>query len=100
MSSGEEALAEVAGDDFFRIANGGQIDTTVPAKQYIDIRRYTMEEAVMGGGSRAVRICPVEKRSKQFGDAIRRHDRFDCRRQEETLSTRAGIAGECARVTL
>ena len=42
VASGEEALAEVAGDDGFGFADGGQVDAGIPAKEYIDIRRYIL----------------------------------------------------------
>jgi len=40
MAGGEEGFAEVAGDDFFRVADRGQVDAGIPAEEYIDIRRY------------------------------------------------------------
>ena len=43
VAGGEEAFAEVAGDDVFRVADGGEVDTGVPAQEYIDVRRYTLE---------------------------------------------------------
>jgi len=43
----EEGLAEVASDDLFRIADGGEVDAGVPAEQKIDVRRYLFE--VVGG---------------------------------------------------
>jgi hypothetical protein len=43
MAGGEEGFAEVAGDDFFTVANGGEVDAGVPAAQYIDVRRYMLE---------------------------------------------------------
>lgn len=42
-TGGEEAFAEVAGDDCFGITDGGQIHARVPAKEYIDVRRYMFE---------------------------------------------------------
>ena len=47
MTGGEEAFAEVAGDDFFGVADGGEVDAGVPAEEYIDVRRYMMQ---LGGG--------------------------------------------------
>jgi hypothetical protein len=41
MAGGEEAFAEVAGDDILGVADGGQVDAGVPAEEYIDVRRYT-----------------------------------------------------------
>ena len=43
MAGREETLAEVPGDDFFFVADGGEVDTSVPALEYIDVRRYTLE---------------------------------------------------------
>jgi hypothetical protein len=40
VACGEEAFAEVAGDDLFFVADGGQVDAGVPAEKYIDVRRY------------------------------------------------------------
>jgi hypothetical protein len=39
----EEGLAEVAGDDFFFVADGGEVDSGVPAPKYIDVRRYILK---------------------------------------------------------
>jgi hypothetical protein len=33
VMGGEEALAEVAGDDFFGVADGGEVDAGVPAEE-------------------------------------------------------------------
>jgi hypothetical protein len=43
VAGGEEALAEVAGDDFFGVADGGEVDAGVPAEEYIDVCRYMVE---------------------------------------------------------
>jgi hypothetical protein len=43
MAGGEEGFAEVAGDDFFGIADGGEVNAGVPAEEYIDVRRYTVQ---------------------------------------------------------
>jgi hypothetical protein len=43
VAGGEEALSEVAGDDFFFAADGGKVDAGIPAKEYIDVYRYTLE---------------------------------------------------------
>jgi hypothetical protein len=40
MAGGQEALAEVAGDDVFGVADGGQVDARVPTEEYIDVCRY------------------------------------------------------------
>jgi hypothetical protein len=45
---GEEGFAEVAGHDFFRIADGGEVDAGVPVEKYIDVRRYVLAEGVVG----------------------------------------------------
>lgn len=43
VAGGEEAFAEVAGDDFFFVADGGEIHAGIPALEYIDVRRYIRE---------------------------------------------------------
>src|SRR5258708_2945072 len=43
VAGGEEGFGEVAGDYFFWIADGGQVDAGVPVEEYIDVRRYTSE---------------------------------------------------------
>jgi hypothetical protein len=40
VAGGEQALAEVTSDNFLGIADGGEVDASVPAEQYIDVRRY------------------------------------------------------------
>jgi hypothetical protein len=69
MAGGEEAFAEVAGHDFFLVADGGQVDAGIPAKEYIDVRRY-MAHQVLGVWSLA--LAPQEW-LKQLGDAIGFH---------------------------
>jgi hypothetical protein len=48
VAGGKEGFAEVASDDLVRAADGGEIDARIPAKKYIDIRRYIMEKSVVG----------------------------------------------------
>src|SRR5689334_6192791 len=43
VAGGEEGFPEVAGHNFFRVADGGEIDTGVPAEQYIDVYRYLFQ---------------------------------------------------------
>jgi hypothetical protein len=43
VAGGEEGFAEVAGDYFFGIADGGEVDSRVPVEEYIDVRRYMLE---------------------------------------------------------
>ena len=43
MSCREQAFAEVAGYDLFRVADCGQVDAGIPVHQYIDVHRYTMQ---------------------------------------------------------
>jgi hypothetical protein len=43
MAGGEQALAEVAGDDFFRVADGSKVDADIPAHEYIDVCRYKLQ---------------------------------------------------------
>ncbi len=54
VAGGEEGFAEVAGYDFFWIANGSQVDPGVPAEEYIDVRRYMLIEVVVGRWSLVV----------------------------------------------
>jgi hypothetical protein len=56
VASGEEGFAEVAGDDFFLVADGGEVDASVPAEEYIDVRRYAFIEGVVGRWSSVVGI--------------------------------------------
>ena len=43
VTSGEEGFSEVAGDDFFGIADGGEVNAGIPVEEYIDVRRYMFE---------------------------------------------------------
>jgi hypothetical protein len=43
MAGGEEGFAEVAGDDFFFVADRGEVDAGIPVLEYIDVRRYMLE---------------------------------------------------------
>jgi hypothetical protein len=43
MARGEEGFAEVTGNYFFWIADGGEVDAGVPEEKYIDVRRYMLE---------------------------------------------------------
>jgi len=43
MAGGEEGFAEVAGYDLFRLADGGEVDTSIPVEEYIDVLRYMIE---------------------------------------------------------
>jgi hypothetical protein len=45
MASGEEAFAEVASHNFFRVADRGEIHARVPALEYIDVCRYIAQLA-------------------------------------------------------
>src|SRR5208282_6180312 len=47
VTRGEEGFAEVAGDDFFGVADGGEVDAGIPADEYIDVCRYMLQ---LGGG--------------------------------------------------
>jgi hypothetical protein len=67
MARGEKGFAEVAGDDFFRIPDGGEMGAFVPAGKYIDVRRYIAIKSVVSGWSRVA--CILQERLEQFGDA-------------------------------
>ena len=43
VAGGEQGFSEVAGDDFLRPADGGEVDAGVPAEQYIDVCRYLFQ---------------------------------------------------------
>ena len=89
LAGGEEGLAEVAADDVFGVADGGEIDAGIPAEEYIDVCRYMLELS-WGKDSRfltglrrfgmtsaggCVRNWGGEKKLQQFGDADRIHGR-------------------------
>ena len=77
MPGCEQALAEVAGYDFFGIADGSEVDAGVPAEQYIDVRRYTLQ--LSGGQDSRFLVASLlgmtrggagrEEWVEQFGDA-------------------------------
>jgi hypothetical protein len=69
VAGGEEGFAKVASDNLFRVADGGQVDAGIPAKQYIDIRRYVVTEHIVG------RRRP-EEGDEEFGDAGGMHLNF------------------------
>jgi len=79
VAGGEEAFAEVAGHDFFGVADGGEVDAGVPAEEYIDVRRYMLIECVVGCQSLVVGRWLSEKGTEEFGDAGGVHGNFDCR---------------------
>ena len=43
VAGSEQALAEVADDDFFRVADGSKVNAGIPAHEYIDVCRYTLQ---------------------------------------------------------
>ena len=57
VAGGEEGFAEVAGDYFFWVADGGEVDAGVPAEEYIDVRRYMLE--LCGGQDSRFLIGPL-----------------------------------------
>jgi hypothetical protein len=67
VAGGEEGFAEVAGHDFFRIADGGEVDAGVPVEKYIDVRRYMIAEGVVGSESSVVGF--LQEGLKEVGDA-------------------------------
>jgi hypothetical protein len=99
VAGGEQALAEVAGDDVFGVADGGQIDAGVPPDEDIDIRRYTLQlcqrqDSRLLTGLRRFAMAIVrargfardrgparEKGLEQLGDAGGVHGIVDCRWQ-------------------
>lgn len=46
MGGGEEAFAEVALDDLFRAADGGEADAGVPAEEEVEIGGDLVEQEV------------------------------------------------------
>ena len=67
----EEGFSEVAGNDFFRVADGREVDAGVPSEEKIDVRRYLLELRL------AQRTCSsgawAQKRVEEFGDTERGH---------------------------
>ena len=90
MTGGEEALAEVAGDDIFLVADGGEVDAGVPAEEYIDVSRYIMQlrwrenSRFLAGPSAWFGMTMVwgsgraEEWFEQLGDAVGVHGKSDC----------------------
>jgi hypothetical protein len=91
VAGGEEAFAEVTSDDFFGIADCGEVDAGVPAEKYIDVRRYMLElrgrensrfltgPLARFGMTRVLGSGRVKEWFEQFGDAGIGHEVFDCR---------------------
>src|SRR5579864_592548 len=71
MLGGEEGFAEVAGDDFFGVADGGEIDAGVPVEKYIDVRRYTGKQVLDAGNW----VFRCQKWFQEFGNATGVHPR-------------------------
>jgi len=67
VAGGEEGFAEVASDNLFRVADGGEIDARIPAEEYIDVRRYMLTKGDVSRRSLVVGIS--QERLEQFGDA-------------------------------
>jgi hypothetical protein len=67
MAGGEEGFAEVAGDDFFYVADSGEVDAGVPAEEYIDVRRYMLEL----GGREDSRFPSTSLRASLTGPSAR-----------------------------
>ena len=68
VAGGEEAFTEVAGDDVFRVADGGEVDPRIPVGEYIDVSRYMVEIIFCQGLRR------VEERMEKFGDVGQIHE--------------------------
>lgn len=86
MLGGEQGFAEVAGDDVFGVADGGEVDARIPVDEYIDVCRYISQLRFAQG----IR----EERLEQFGDAVGRHFflRTDCRWLRK-IRERLGVIG-------
>jgi len=69
VAGNEQGLSEVAGYDFLRIADRGEIDAGVPAEEKIDVCRYLLELRLAQG----TRGTWPEERVEQFGDTGRVH---------------------------
>ena len=65
MAGEEEGLSEVARDDFFWSADGGEVDARVPVKKKIEIGGDLVE---LSGGERS-----FEEGNEKFGDAGGEH---------------------------
>ena len=62
MAGGKEGFAEVASDDLFGIADGGEVDARVPAQEEVEIAGELRQLRVAEGSA-------AEKRGEQGGDA-------------------------------
>src|SRR5579863_167004 len=91
LAGGEEGLAEVAADDVFWVADGGEVDAGIPVEEYIDVRRYMLQLRGSQNNRRFVsglrrfgmtsdggwvRNGSEKKRFEQLGDAGRIHGRY------------------------
>ena len=87
MAGGEEGFSEVAGEDFFGIADSGEVDACVPAQEQIEV-----------GGDVAVKsvVCRLSvvvgarcEGLEQRGDLGEVHGKSDCRRRRENLKSQS-----------
>ncbi len=68
MPGGEEALAEVAADDLFGVADGGQVGAGVPLEQEIEIKGELGAERGRGCGEiRGEEVCDVDSERVGIG---------------------------------
>src|ERR1700679_282252 len=67
MDAGEEALAEVAADDLFRLADGREVGSGVPFEEQVEIGGELGGEAV--GGWSAAQIGSYEVCDAVFGES-------------------------------
>jgi hypothetical protein len=65
----KEGFAEVALDDVFRVADGGEVDAGVPPQKKIEVCRDSNE--IVGRQSLAARR--IEEGTEQFGNALNEH---------------------------
>ena len=94
VAGSEQAFAEVAGDDFFRVADGSKVNARIPAHEYIDVCRYGLqlewgEQSRLLAGLRRFGMTKFgrdyglggdsEERLEQLGDAGLVHWKRDCR---------------------
>ena len=67
VAGGKQGFAEVAGDDLLGVADGGEVNTSVPAQQKVEIGRDLLKQDGLKGR--------VQKWLEELGDADAVHER-------------------------
>jgi hypothetical protein len=73
MSGSEKRFAEMTGDDLLGLAHRSEVYAGVPAEQYIDVRRYSLQLGFDEGNRK--------EWLQQFGDAVGLHEIADFKLQ-------------------